>query len=286
VACYLEEFGMMRRDVSRESYWHYQVPLASTRERLTLDQETFNNSVCAQLADTCKRLLSVNRRENFAKKPTLMQRALTAMFTGDETEVVPARPDLYRFKFLNARVVRTFAELRHETLLLLEAPWQLLLCVAESGEWLLADEVMHIIKMRQGPVGVIVADTVVQDKLSAVPNIRVQNLPWHLHNRHMTVRLVEADGKLIPDRAIYFERRHRSQMISPVVLTQEAELGWVLDDFTVYWLKAQQHKKGLSEVITYSPDRLNQEQQSILQELSAMGKRGTGRPKPLIAAAE
>lgn len=279
VIWFLEQFGMKRRDSSSESYWHSNVQSASVigdvAQPLTLSHETFSKFTSGELADACKRLLSPHRQDILkGLSQDLMVRALAEMFKGDEVEIAPARAAQYRFKFGDARVVRTFAELRRETILLMKGPWQLLLCVAESGEWLVHEEIRRVVTSRQRPVGVIVADTVVGETLRGASMIRVQQLPWHLHNRHMTIRLVgnETDG-LAPDLAIYFERRYRSALISPVVVTAEADLERVMDDFTVYWLKAQRHQQGLSEVIAYSPEQLKQRRQSMLAELSLIGGR-------------
>jgi hypothetical protein len=280
VSHYLKEFGMERRDSSGDSYWHSTVPRddADTDpgavgegipQRLTLNSQEFVEYTRSKLISACRTQLTKHRLKNADKLGDVqIQRMLGAMFDGGEVEIVPERSAHFQFRFEDARAIRTLAEMHYETQRLLEQPWKLLLCVAESAEWLLEDQVVGHISSRGKTVGAIVADTVVDKKLDGMPNVKVERLPWHLHNRHMTIRLVRnLNGELDADRAIYFERRYRSTLISPVVLRAKADLETAMNDFTVYWLKALRHKEGLSEVISYSPARLKQEKETMLKEL-------------------
>jgi hypothetical protein len=268
----LEALGMERRDPSVDSYWHKSVPRSSVPKRpLTVTSDTYKRSTRAELIKDCEHLLSDNRRDRLREKnsqgfdgATLMANALDEMFSGDDVELAPERRVSFRLKFKAASTLRTLAELRRETHLLLEGPADLLLCVAESGEWLCRPEIrQHITRQ---PVGAIISDPKFQPDLSKL-KVKVKWLPWHQHNRHMTMRLISKGDLPEPDRAIYFERRYRSPVISPVVLTDRDDLEYVISDFTLYWLKAERHRRKKSDLIAMGPEDLKQEWRRIVRTL-------------------
>jgi len=179
----------------------------------------------------------------------------------------PALPgDTY---FEHARALHTIAALKGETRKLLNDDWQLLLCIAESGEWILQEKVGEVGVSPQRAVALIYADAVHLTQLNKIHNIQVRQLHWHLHNRHMTIGLARnSEGLFEPKMAIYFERRYRSARISPVSLTDLSDLNRVMDDFVVYWLKAERYRDNQSEVIEFTPPELVAARDRILGEFA------------------
>ncbi len=276
IAEFLGSFDMHRRDASGEAYWHSKVrPFPKSHrkevaERLTLDRDTYESEVIHMLEGVCEKLFTKHRKRTLATPPgsQLMTDALRTMYKGGEVEIAPALPASMSFKFQDARAIRTIAQLRHETYDLIAAPWDLLLCVAESGKWLLDHDPAELAAR---PVGLIVADMVESTFLKKLPNVRVKRLPWYLHNRHMTIRLAKEGGNAWkPKGAIYFERRYRSSRISPVVLSDSRDLERVMEDFTVYWLKAERLARNQSDEIRQDSEALLKAQRTMLTRLSAV----------------
>jgi hypothetical protein len=272
---YLQRLGMEQRDSSRESYWHQNVPSsAAASHRATAPpmsqpltvKRAAGNATCAQLITACKKELTGHRKFHLNQKgaAALMRGTLRAMFDGDDVELVAERRT--RWQFVAARAVRTFAELRLETHKLLRGKWELLLCVAESGNWLLHPDFRPRLVGR--PIGAIVADPVSSEDLRRLKCAKVKWLPWHLHNRHMTIRCItDRRGQLKPNRAIYFERRYRAAAVSPLVLEDPADLDYAMNDFTAYWLRAELLARNKSGVLTLDPKELKQKQEQILRNI-------------------
>ncbi len=123
------------------------------------------------------------------------------------------------------------------TLDLLSKDWNLLLCVAESGEWLLKalrhEDRRHIT--------LIVADPTKKQELInqfGEKFITIKVLPWWLHNQHMTIIVDVKKRTAKAKEGMFFERRHRSSSINPVGLPAN-ECDNLLDTFFAYWLKAE-----------------------------------------------
>jgi hypothetical protein len=95
------------------------------------------------------------------------------------------RPLIFSFKFFEPKLISTITELRYYTWHLMhENEWELLLFIAESGHWLIQNQLVPV--KANKAIGVILADPVVEKELCGV---RVYKLPWYLHNRHTTIRL-------------------------------------------------------------------------------------------------
>jgi len=268
----IERLGMRRRDSSADCYWHEAVPedAAGGGKRLTADKATFEGVMRGQLLARCNEFLTRNRREKLVRSPALLPETLSAMFDGDEVEIAPQHGAHASFRFKSPEALRTVAELRRVSRAMIDDPaWSLLLCVAESGEWLTRPPFQDLFERSGRRVCVVVADSVMSGRLNELPHARVESIPWYLHNRHMTIRLRAIDGELVPDRAIHFERRYRSTLISPVLLQDPSDLDQALDDFTVYWLKALRHKSGLSEALQHTHEQLRQERTALLHQWGA-----------------
>ncbi len=287
---YLKGLGMVRRDPSRRSYWHESLSNSPGRKALT--ESEFRGSTRATLLEACTALLSKNRKVkilNLSKNRKdkklnesmyiLAADTLDAMFDGADVEVVPGHLADFQFDFSSVRPVHSFAHLRSETSNLVKGEYDVLVCVAESGEWLLYNN--EIVKDGKAlkSVGVIVADPTHCVALKKA-GMKVMQLPWHQHNRHMTISLNVRPDTFEATMAIYFERRHRSSRISPVVLENESDLKSVMQDLAEYWLKAERHMSGLSDEIILPPDQVEKELVRILNELKASTCISCNSPPP------
>ena len=135
-----------------------------------------------------------------------------------------------------------------------------MLCIAETGSWLVEPNIVRIItpkspKRPERRLSIIVADRAYEDTLrntyeSKGIAIEIRDLPWWLHNQHMTV--ITSDGD--PVRALYFERRHRGLTISPFGLDDAGDLKIVLDNYLAYWTKAKKHMANRDNFLVYPQD--------------------------------
>lgn len=270
---YLTKFGMENRDPWRESYWHKRVAKGNDlTKRLTMSKREFGCSR-NEIMRNCISQLSKNRwtrlknNHNNVKLRDLVVETLDAMFNGPDVEVVRSRARVHQFTFQNAKPIRSYAHLQAQTEELLSNGWDMLLCVAESGEWLTK---RHAFQERQLPVAAIVAEKLWQAELKKM-HVKVSTLPWYDHNRHMTITLEknkaknENELKFVPVGAIYFERRQRTSLITPYVLTNEVDLERALDDFTIYWLKSEAHAAGKSSALSISKVNLKTETIRMLE---------------------
>jgi hypothetical protein len=203
-----------------------------------------------QLVDAVSRgLKQDSRQQNWAKSATgqkMLESVFDAMYDGDEVEVISSRNSHRTLLFEAPEELPSFVTTRIYTTGLLKRDWDLLLCVAESGEWLTKVEVVDAAAERRNrAIAVIVADQAYKSEIEDIYNARgvkiwVMPLPWWLHNQHMTL----AVKKGRPTRALFFERRLRSLAINPVGLDGDADLKAVQQTFYAYWAKAKQHVTG------------------------------------------
>ncbi len=99
----------------------------------------------------------------------------------------------------------------------------------ETGEWLIEDEAMFDVLSRQEYVEVITAFDFKFDKLDEKykGHLRLKSIdPWR-HNRHMTIVCRGNE----PRRAVYFARRLRSPLITPVYLKNPEDAARVMRTF-------------------------------------------------------
>lgn len=271
---YLVDFGMENRDAWRESFWHKMVePGEKISTNLTVKKETFEELSRDLQASICR--ISSNLNEKFAKcenKASLLndltQNTLMVMLKGTDAEIVPPHARAHQFMFRNAEPIRNFAHLDATTGDMLKDGWDLLLSVAETGEWL-----YNRLQKRNSMQGVrvIIADSLLKKDLED-RGAKVKQLPWYDHNRHMTIRLKrklgvvpKGDLPFEPKSAIYFERRQRTTLISPYVLGKNAaDLQAALDDFTIYWIKSENHEEGRSTALSLDPINLRERQIEML----------------------
>jgi hypothetical protein len=107
----------------------------------------------------------------------------------------------------------------------------------ETGEWLLEDTVLTELLLRHDHVEIITAFDLkfaeLQARFGGRLQLRVLD-PWR-HNRHMTI-VCDGDS---PARAVYFARRLRTPLITPVYLKQASDAARVKRAFDLMRLEIE-----------------------------------------------
>jgi hypothetical protein len=214
------------------------------------------------IRNTLQTLQSEETRGRATETPGLFTSVLDEMFKGEEVEVVLPNAEPYQIVFQDPQPLLSLSETMFVTERLLEKEsWSQIICVAESGNWLLDNpHVVQLVKDKARRMVLIVADAVKEDDFRATYKdvIEVQEgsnsqpqmelvyrvLPWWLHNEHMTL-LLSDEGT--PLSGIYFERRLRALAITPVRLKRQVEPDIKVD---VDGIDDAQHDGG-NEYVTY-----------------------------------
>jgi hypothetical protein len=147
-----------------------------------------------------------------------LTRALQELQGGSEVEIQPTDDRVCAKAFRDPVALPTVTSLRTFTLSLFRdvAPEDEVYISCESGEWLLEDGAMHEVLSKQQHVEVITAFELKYGKLDDLYGDRLKHQsidPWR-HNRHMTI----VCRRSTPWRAVYFARRLRTPLITPVYL--------------------------------------------------------------------
>jgi hypothetical protein len=194
-------------------------------------------------------------RQRIARTPegkAALDDVLQKMYSGQEVEVYSPRDSPYDLLFENPQELRTLVGAQVYTIHTLREDWDCLLCVAESGQWLLEPTVRASVREKKGRrIAVIVADAAYKEDLvkkygeDGARGLPVE-LPWWLHNQHMTIAVQDR----APVRAVYFERRLRSLAINPVGLETRGDLEVILDSYLAYWMKAKHYSRRADGFVT------------------------------------
>ncbi|CAB1062508.1 hypothetical protein D1BOALGB6SA_7285 [Olavius sp. associated proteobacterium Delta 1] len=142
--------------------------------------------------------------------------------------------------FNSPTFLKTKTSLWLSTDMLLRTEWDQIFLVAETGQWLLQENISDSISQRYEncpnlSVIIIIADTSFQQQLVerySFCKFKLFKLNWWEHNRHFTIFLRSND----PISCIYFSRRLKSQHITPLLLNREDSLK-ALNIFCVYHQK-------------------------------------------------
>jgi hypothetical protein len=163
---------------------------------------------------------------------------MDTLYQSDEVEIRADRSVHTRALFRGPKALENSTALRWHTQELLKGNnWNLLLVVAETGEWLLHQRVLHDEKHRDKRICLIPADTTHKAALQKKFGARLcvaDHLHWWDHNRHMTLLMHDRT----PVGSIYFSRRMRSLSVSPVALERN-DSKTVLDLFIAYWIRSK-----------------------------------------------
>jgi len=199
--------------------------------------DTFLKRIC-ELTD---RNLSHQLRRRIKENESLFKETLKKMLFGEEVEICSRHENIYDQKFANPMILDTFTALKFHTKSLLLQDWDLLLIIAETGEWLFNDS--EIINSNpKGKIAIILADSTYVSELENTFGDKIKNnikvMPWWLHNQHMTI--FHQDRR--PKYAIYFTRRHRLSNINPVLI-RDNDVDAIYDGYFAYWLKAEKFEQ-------------------------------------------
>lgn len=152
------------------------------------------------------------------REERILARTLEKLQEGSEVEIQTADDQVCAKAFDHALPLPTVTALRVFTMSLFRdlKPSDEVYISCETGEWLLGDSEMQELVAGQQHVVVVTAFDFKRDELGALygDRLTVQPInPWR-HNRHMTI-VCSGD---VPTRAVYFARRLRTPMITPVYL--------------------------------------------------------------------
>jgi hypothetical protein len=169
----------------------------------------------------------------FDENRRLFQAVLTKLYSQKEVEIRVDPGRTFHAVFTNARPLKTEFALREATEALLDdVKIDLLLVIAETGEWLLEAGIKERLNDRK--IAIIIADGIHRSRLCQLGRVITRDLYWHQHNRHLTVGVDRHDR---PVGAIYFTRRLRSGDIVPLRLDAK-DSRVALQVFAAYWAKA------------------------------------------------
>lgn len=141
--------------------------------------------------------------------------------------------------------------------------WNTVLVISERGDVMLDKSYQDRMTERNAIVWAILADHRV-DRTTDDPShkqpedfkkmrTRIEYLPWETHNKHMYIflKIPKTGGKEIKYvSGIYYVRRLLTDVVNPIMLTDEGDVKILFDYFCSYWQKAQSY-------IECGHDRLN-----------------------------
>lgn len=177
---------------------------------------------------------------------------LFEVFKGTEVEITYGHSAHHEKVFNRPVAINTFTALKWHTLKILEAHWDTLLVVAETGEWLNQERILNIINSKGNrKIFLLIADpsceTSLHDNLSV--DIEIKQLPWWVHNKHMTICFKKRRSNSPAKKSgIYFIRRMRSPIIDAVRLEND-DCDVIRNIFASYWAKAKKREKNLLDTV-------------------------------------
>ena len=173
-----------------------------------------------------------------AKRKQRLARTLEALQTGSEVEIQPTDDRVCSKAFSDPIALPTITSLRTFTHGLFQgiSPEDEVYIICETGEWLLTDETMYKLLSNQHHVQVITAFELKSGDLDKKYQHRLKHIaidPWR-HNRHMTIVCRGSS----PHRAVYFARRLRTPLITPVYLKNPTDAARVKRAFDLMYYEA------------------------------------------------
>lgn len=253
-----EKLGLSRMGYSHDAFRLSadEPEPAKPVEELIIDRKAWTYQIDS-LLESMLAQLSPNRQQVVSTKVELLKTTLEYMYASDEVEVYTPKESPYQLIFQKPTPLSSFAATKVVTKQMLSQRWDKLFCTAETGKWLLDEQIIDVVAKRSGrSLIVIVADVVHQVHIKDAYtnrniNVNVIQLPWWLHNQHMT--LIISGGT--PKQGIYFERRQRSLSINPVWLQESSnDLQIALESFLAYWIKATRFQQNQEAVFIYPKD--------------------------------
>jgi hypothetical protein len=173
--------------------------------------------------------------KNMVHERAVLREALENLQLGSEVEIQGTEDQVCSKAFDDPLTLPTITALRVFTSSLLRdlKPEDEVYISCETGEWLLEDSEIREDLLRQNTVVVLTAFDFKREKLDQRYEGRLTFKaisPWR-HNRHMTI---VCSGSA-PSRAVYFARRLRSPLITPVYLKTAKDAARVKLTFDLMW---------------------------------------------------
>jgi hypothetical protein len=163
----------------------------------------------------------------------ILRKTINELQTTADTEIHTHDDRVCSKAFRRPVVLPTATALRVYTWLMLQdlKPEDEVYISSETGEWLLSDPIYSLLKDQQ-TLRLLVAFTSRKNRLARyfpAMKVRVAD-PWR-HNRHMTI---VCDGDR-PARAVYFARRLRTPVITPVYVDGIRDVQRLATTYAVRW---------------------------------------------------
>lgn len=177
----------------------------------------------------------------------LLVRTFKNLQEGSEVEIQPTDDRVCSKAFMNPRTLTTLTALRKFTLGLLQNPREgdSVHIACESGEWLAHDGEMSDALAQYDEIEMITAFRTRQGQIRRRFKGRLDLVaidPWR-HNRHMTI--ICRGGE--PLRAVYFARRLRTPLITPVYLGDRVDAERVKRAFDLMFGAAKFEQRAVEE---------------------------------------
>ena len=201
-----------------------------------------------KLCETLKKHLHIQTQRAWERfKDERVRAAFLDLQGGTEVEVHTRGDQVYSKIFRAPESLPTLTSLRARTLHMLRKRKEKekvnrIAAVAETGAWLLTEPHLSLLKdMEDLQIYLIVAfqkDIKDLNKefsgKNGAPKIHIMPTRWWRHNRHMTI--VCRDNT--PLAGIYFARRQRSLVVTPVYLDDEVDRVTLLNSFFMFWQRS------------------------------------------------
>lgn len=132
--------------------------------------------------------------------------------------------------------------------------WNVILVISETGDILNDDIYGGIMAQNKSVIWTILADHRIDrngvdsshKKTKNFPDLklRIEYLPWEMHNKHMYIFLkISNTGDLQFKKGIYYVRRLLTNVVNPVVLEDGRDVETLFNYFCSYWQKAQSYSE-------------------------------------------
>jgi hypothetical protein len=264
---FCENLGLVKYAYSRE---FYRLPEngALRDNRVIVSESDFNiflenltpNLIKAGITNELRqRIQSENKLvDSSSNKNYSLKASLNELFKLEDSEYCQRDKDLHDNIFKDPIEINTKLAFNYETIKMFKNPlintWDYFLSVAETGEWLWKKTE---ISMEGKKIRLIVADKAFETKLiekfalgiveAEIKNdvIKIEHLNWWLHNQHMSIFIKKGTShrkRFSIAKVIYFTRKSRSNLITPVILLDDDDKNLALEIFIAYYIKAQKEK--------------------------------------------
>jgi hypothetical protein len=144
--------------------------------------------------------------------------------------------------------------------------WNAVLAISERGDIIWDQVYRRAVRRNKAAIWAILADHRIDRQENDLSHkraskfkglkLRVEYLPWEMHNKHMYIFLNIPDDEsreIQFIKGIYYVRRLLTNVVNPVILSKESDVKILFDYFCSYWQKAQSYNK-----LGYDRLRLNE----------------------------